>query len=69
GLPIADDWVDALPDLVAREAGLTALDLPSAIWIQAVGIGPVAQPDTGNARWDVLPHDPSARGALALAGI
>jgi len=48
---------------------LTALDLPSAIWIQAVGIGPVAQPDSGNARWEVLPHDPSARGALALAGI
>ena len=69
GQPIADDWIDALPDLIEREAGLTALDLPSAVWVQAVGTGPVAQPDSGNERWEVLPHDPEARGALALAGI
>jgi len=69
GQPIADDWIDALPDLIEREAGLTALDLPPAVWVQAVGTGPVAQPDSGNARWEVLPHDPSARGALALAGL
>lgn len=69
GLPIADDWIDALPDLIEREAGLTALDLPSAVWVQAVGTGPVAKPDSGYERWEVLPHDPEARGALALAGI
>jgi len=69
GQPVGDDWADTLPDLIEREAGLTTLDLPPAVWIQAVGTGPVSQPDSGNERWEVLPHDPEARGALALAGI
>ncbi|MBI3433108.1 MAG: hypothetical protein HY018_12970 [Hydrogenophilales bacterium] len=69
GQPTAADWSDALPDLIGREAGLTALGLPSEVWIQAVGIGPVPQPDSGNERWEVLPHDPAVRGALALAGV
>ena len=69
GQPVGDDWADTLPDLIAREAGLTALALPSVVWIQAVGTGPVAKLDSGNERWEVLPHDPSDHGALALAGI
>ncbi|MDA8129054.1 MAG: hypothetical protein M0Z73_10205 [Betaproteobacteria bacterium] len=69
GQPVGDDWAEALPDLVAREAGLAALPLPASIWIQGVGMGAVLAPDSGDAHWDVLPHDASARGALALAGI
>ena len=69
GQPIDDHWVDALPDLIERETGLMALALPSAVWVQAVGTGSVPKPDSGVERWEVLPHDPSARGALALAGI
>lgn len=67
--PIDDDWADALPDLIEREAGLAALSLPSAVWLQAVGSGPVTKPASGSERWQVLPHDTEARGALALAGI
>lgn len=69
GQPVGDDWADTLPGLIEREAGLAALDLPSAVWVQAVGAGPVPQPDSGSERWEVLPYDPEARGALALAGI
>jgi len=69
GQPIDDDWADALPELIECEAGLTALALPSAVWLQAVGTGPVSKPDSDKERWAVLPHDAEARGALALAGI
>jgi hypothetical protein len=69
GQPIGDDWAGTLPDLIGLEAGLAALALPSTVWIQAVGTGPVSKPASGNERWELLPHDPSARGALALAGI
>lgn len=67
--PIGDDWAEALPDLVERETGLTALPLPSVVWLQAVGSGPVARPASGSQRWEILPHERKARGALALAGI
>jgi len=43
--------------------------LPPAVWVQAVGTGPVAQPGADSARWEMLPYDPSVRGAAALAGI
>lgn len=69
GQPIGDDWAEALPGLVEREAGLAALTLPSAVWLQAVGSGPVAKPASSGERWEVLPCDTKARGALALAGI
>ena len=68
-LPIGDDWADALPDLLEVEAGLTALALPSAVWIQAVGTGTFTKPSASSERWQILPHDAKARGALALAGI
>jgi hypothetical protein len=69
GLPVEDGWIDALPDLIEREAGLAALALPSAVWVQAVGTGPVSKPASGHERWEMLPCDAAARGALALAGI
>ena len=69
GLPVDDDWADALPDLIEREAGFATLPVPSAVWVQAVGTGTVPKPDSNNERWQVLPHDTEARGALALAGI
>lgn len=69
GQPVGADWIATLPELIEREAGVTAPALPAAVWIQAVGTGPVAQPAADTARWDVLPHDPAARGAQALAGI
>jgi len=67
GQPVGDDWVDALPDLIEREALSAPQALPSAVWIQAVGTGPIPQPAAGD--WQMLPHDPDTRGALALAGI
>jgi len=69
GQPIDDHWADALPDLIDREAALTPQPLAPAVWIQAVGSGAVTKPDSGSERWQVLPHDTEARGALALAGI
>ncbi len=69
GQPVDAGWIDTLPELIEREAGLIEPALPAEVWIQAVGTGPVAQPAADTARWDVLPHDPAARGAQALAGI
>ena len=67
--PVGDDWANALPDLIEREAGLMDDALPPAVWVQAVGTGPASKPDSGKVRWEALPHDTEARGALALAGI
>ena len=67
--PIGDDWADALPDLVEREAGLMDDALPPAVWVQAVGTGTLTKPAASSERWQILPHDTKARGALALAGI
>lgn len=67
GQPVGDDWVDALPDLIEREALSAPQALPSAVWIQAVGTGPIPKPAAGD--WQMLPYDPDTRGALALAGI
>ncbi|MHB0975270.1 MAG: hypothetical protein ACYC0P_13620 [Thiobacillus sp.] len=69
GVPVGDGWADALPDLIEREAGVAALALPPAVWVQTVGAGSVSLPATGNERWEMLPCDAEARGALALAGI
>lgn len=66
--PAGADWAAALPELIAREAALAALPDPGAVWIQPVGVGAVARP-AADGRWQVLPHDAQARGALALAGI
>jgi len=39
------------------------------VWIQALGVGAVSTPVSGNENWQVLPHDSQVHGALALAGI
>jgi hypothetical protein len=67
GQPVDADWIATLPELIEREAGLTVPALPPAVWVQAVGTGPVPKPSAGD--WQMLPHDPAARGAQALAGI
>ncbi|MHB1093014.1 hypothetical protein [Thiobacillus sp.] len=67
GQPVGDDWIDALPDLIDREAASANQALPSAVRIQAVGTGPIPKPAAGD--WQMLPHDPDTPGALALAGI
>lgn len=67
GQPVGDDWIDALPDLIEREAASATHTLPSAVWVQTLGTGPIPQPAAGD--WQMLPHDPDTRGALALAGI
>lgn len=69
GQPVGDDWVDALPDLIEREAISATQTLPSAVWVQTVGTGPIPQPAADAGHWQMLPHDPDTRGALALAGI
>lgn len=67
GQPVGDDWIDILPDLIEREAVSANQAMPPAVWIQAVGTGPAPKPAVGD--WQMLPHDPDTRGALALAGI
>ncbi len=69
GQPIDADWVAALPELIEREAAWAAPPTMPTVWIQALGVGTVPTPGSGNARWQVLPHDSQVRGALALAGI
>jgi hypothetical protein len=68
-LPVGADWAATLPELIEREAAWTTLPERPSVWIQALGVGTVATPTSGNARWQVLPHDSQANGALALAGI
>lgn len=67
--PVDADWAATLPQLIEREAAQAALDMPTTVWIQALGAGAVAVPKTGTSRWQVLPHDSRIQGALALAGI
>jgi hypothetical protein len=69
GQPVSDDWGDVLPDLIEREAAAATPAFPSAVWVQAVGTGPVSAPAADTGHWQRLPHDPDTRGALALAGI
>lgn len=67
--PVDAGWAAALPELIEREAGMTALPAAAAVWVQALGVGAVSTPAPGNGRWHVLPQDSQARGALALAEI
>lgn len=67
GQPVGDDWITVLPELIDRETAAAAEALSSAVWVQAVGTGPIPKPAAGD--WQVLPHDPGTRGALALAGL
>lgn len=69
GQPVDDDWAEALPDLIEQEAASAIPAFPSAVWVQAVGTGPVPAPAADTGHWQRLPHDPDTRGALALAGI
>lgn len=64
--PASAEWQALLPDLVAREAGMTTSIPASAVWLQAVGTGPVRAPVGGDFQWHVLPHNHEAHGALAL---
>ena len=61
--PVDAAWGTQLSDLIARESVGDAL--PS-VWVQGFGVGTVATPDGEHARWQVLPHDNRAHGALAL---
>ncbi len=67
--PVDTDWIAALPELIEREAGLATCTPPAAVWVQAVGTGAVSAPVSGHTRWQVLPHDKEASGALALLGL
>lgn len=64
--PADTDWITTLPELIERETGLATCMPPAAVWIQAVGTGAVSAPVSSHTRWQVLPHDREARGALAL---
>ena len=68
-LPVDADWMTDLPMLIEREAGLSATTLPAAAWVLAVGSGTVSAPVSGRIRWQILPHDSEASGALALLDI
>ena len=61
--PVDASWATQLPELIARE---TVGDALPNVWIQGFGVGTVATPDNEHARWQVLPHDNRARGALSL---
>lgn len=67
--PVDADWVAALPELIERETGLATHTAPPAVWVQAVGTGTVSAPVSSHTRWQVLPHDSQAHGALALLGL
>ncbi|MCL5061176.1 MAG: hypothetical protein M1449_12335 [Candidatus Thermoplasmatota archaeon] len=67
--PADAGWAASLPQLIEREAALTLLPVPPAVWIQALGVGAVPAPPAGAGRWRVLPHDSRAQGARALAEI
>lgn len=69
GQPVDADWAGALPELIEREAAWATLPPPATVWIQALGVGAVSTPVSGNGRWQVLPYDSKTRGVLALAGI
>lgn len=67
--PADADWLAALPELVEREAGFADAAPPAAVWVQSVGSGTVSAPVSSRTRWQVLPHDAQASGALALLGL
>jgi hypothetical protein len=69
GQPIDAAWTAALPELIEREAASATLPAMPTVWIQALGVGAVSTPVSGNEHWQVLPHDSQVHGALALAGI
>jgi hypothetical protein len=68
GFPVDAGWMSELPELIEREADLAALPAAATVWVQALGVGAAAAP-ASHAHWQVLPHDNTVRGALALAGI
>jgi hypothetical protein len=68
GQPIDDNWVTVLPDLVMRELAWAEQSERPMVWIQTMGVGNMEAPADDRARWQMLPHDRRARGALALAG-
>lgn len=63
--PVDAGWADALPGLLACELAGDALP---TVWVQGYGVGAMGTPAGSQARWQLLPHDAQARGALALAG-
>lgn len=69
GYPVDENWATVLPELILRELPWPGLAERPDVWVQALGIGAVAAPAARHARWQVLPHDAQARGALALAGL
>lgn len=69
GYPVDENWAAALPDLILRELPWPGLAEAPSVWVQALGVGAVATPAARHARWEILPHDARARGALALAGV
>lgn len=68
GQPIDDNWATALPDLIVREFPWSEPSEQPMVWIQAMGVGNAEAPADDRARWQMLPHDRRARGAVALAG-
>ena len=69
GQPVDAGWATALPELIERETASTTLPELPTVWIQALGVGAVSPPASAGGRWQVMPHEGQARGALALAGI
>ena len=69
GQPIDDSWAASLPELIESEASLKAPPLPASVWVQALGIGAVSAPTSGNGDWHMLPQKSPSRGTLALAEI
>lgn len=69
GYPVDENWAAALPELILRELPWPGLAEMPSVWVQALGVGAVAAPAARHARWQVLPHDARARGAVALAGV
>ena len=65
-MPADTDWLAGLPDLIKRETEMTTASLPAAVWIQPVGLGAVSAPIATSTRWQVLPHNSQASGALAM---
>lgn len=61
--PIDTGWSTQLTELIARES---VGDVLPTVWVQGFGVGTVATPDGDTARWQILPHDNRAQGALAL---
>lgn len=61
--PIDGEWRMQLSELIARECVGDALP---TVWVQGFGVGTLATPESEDARWQILPHDNSVRGALAL---